>query len=288
MINFPIPTEHCLIVKALHEAGSLRAAAVLLDMDPAHLTRKIQSIPEEPNLIQKVGNKWILSDLGKRVALWVDEGILSQTTLLEEKPMLRIACYTWLAEQMLIPGYKTLNEITQNRYSWGFNVVASNLEQEILSGRSEYVITCHAPNDPLIAHRKFSPDPWMIVVPASWKKELGKMKDDQLIEYLRTKPFIRLASTDAEHTLGFAAGKSSELQINGVIGVRAAVISGLGWSCLPSYSMIEPLRNKQLIQLDLKSATQGELSVWWLRSRKDASDRVKHMAKWVTQMVDSQ
>lgn len=285
MMNFPIPAEYCLIIKALHETDSLREAARLLDMDPAHLTRKLQKIPEDLNLIRKNGNKWILTDLGKRLALWVDEGIQSQQLLLEEKPSLRIACYTWLAEQLLIPHFSKLNQTTHHKFNWAFNVVAANLEQEIITGRAEFVLTCHPPNDPLIAHKKFNPDPWLIVVPASWKKAVSKLKDEELIQFLQTKPFLKLSSVDSEHMLGFLPKKNSELIIDGVIGVRTAVIHDLGWSCLPSYSLTSHLKNAEVIALDLPSATKGDLSIWWLRSRKDFSENVKIISKWVSEIA---
>lgn len=282
MMNFPVPAEHCLILKALHETDSLREAARLLDMDPAHLTRKLQKIPEDLNLVRKTGNKWVLTDLGKRLALWVDEGIKGQQLLLEQKPSLRIACYTWLAEQLLIPHFSKLDQMTYNKFNWSFNVVAANLEQEIISGRAEFVITCHPPNDPLIAHKKFSPDPWLIIVPSSWKRAVAKLRDEELIQYLHTKPFLKLSSVDSEHMLGFLPKKNSDLVIDGVIGVRTAVIHDLGWSCLPSYSLTSNLKNSEVLALDLPSATKGDLSIWWLRSRKDFTDHVKIMSKWLS------
>ena len=285
MMNFPIPAEHCLIIKALNETDSLREAARLLDMDPAHLTRKIQKIPESLNLVQKNGNNWVLTDLGKRLAIWVNESINGQQLLLEEKPSLRIASYTWLAEQLLIPHFLKLNQITHSKFNWSFNVVAANLEQEIITGRAEFVITCHPPNDPLIAHKKFHPDPWLIVIPASWKKAVARLKDEELIQFLHSRPFLKLSAVDAEHMLGFLPKKNSDLIIDGVIGVRTAVIHDLGWSCLPSYSLTSHLKNSEVLALNLPSATKGDLSIWWLRSRKDFTENVKIISKWITEIA---
>lgn len=285
MLNFHIDPDYCLVIKALSEAGTLRGAAILLGTDPAHLTRKVQKISAQHDLIRKAGSKWILTESGRKLAQWVDESIVRQKVLLEQKPLLRVACYTWLAEQMLIPGFPRLNRITGNKMAWSFNVVADDLEKEIISGRTDYVITCHSPNDPLIAHKKFTPDPWYVVVPASWKKEIGKKKGEELIAYLQAKPFLRLANLNPDQTLGFAHKNQSELLIEGIIGVRAAVISGLGWSCLPGFSLITAFKNEEVLKLDLPSATKGDLSVWWLRSRKDAQDNVKALSKWVSELV---
>lgn len=283
-MNYPVSPEYCLILKALYETETLREAARLLDMDPAHLTRKLQKMPAEYNLVEKAGNRWILTDAGKRIALWVEEGIGRQKELLEQKPVQRIACFTWLAEQLLIPNYPKLNSLTHNRYSWSFDITSSSLEHAIITGQAEYVITCHSPNDPLIAHKKFEKDPWIIVVPTSWKKDLSKIKSQELVEYLQTKPFVRLSTTDPEHILGFFPKKNAELSIDGVMGVRAAVVNGLGWSCLPSYSLISCLKNQEVIKLEIDSMTQGDLSIWWLRSRKDFSENVKIISKWVSEI----
>lgn len=285
MRNYPVSPEYCLILKALYETETLREAARLLDMDPAHLTRKLQKMPSEHHLVQKSGNKWILTEAGKRIALWVDEGIGRQKELLEQKPVQRIACFTWLAEQLLIPNYSKLNSLTHNRYTWMFDITSSSLEHTIITGQAEYVITCHSPNDPLIAHKKFEKDPWIIVVPSSWKKEVSKIKSQDLIEYLHTKPFVRLSTTDPEHILGFTPMKNAELLLDGVMGVRAAVVNGLGWSCLPSYALTSFLKSQEVIKLDVDSITQGDLSIWWLRSRKDFSENVKLISKWVSEIA---
>lgn len=279
MINFPVPPEYCLIVKALRETSSLREAAVLLDIDPAHLSRKLQKISEEHDFIQKVSNKWTLTEAGNRLAQWVDESIIRQQVLLEEKPVLKIASFTWLAEQMLIPGYKKLNQETNNKFSWRFSIVASDLEQELITGKADYVITCHAPNDPLIAHKVFNPDPWIVVIPASWEKELKKSED--ILSYLQTKPYLRLTTLNPEQVLGFTPQVISDFMVDGVIGIRSAVINDLGWSCLPTYSLTEGLKNKQLIKVNLESSTKGQLSIWWLRSRKDSLTQIRSLSKWL-------
>ncbi len=285
MKNYPVSPEHCLILKALYETESLREAARLLEMDPAHLTRKLQKMPEGYDLVQKSGNKWILTEAGKRLALWVEEGIARQKELLEQKPVQRIACFTWLAEQLLIPHYQKLNKLTQERYTWSFEITNSDLEHAIITGKSEFVITCHSPNDPLIAHKKFEKDPWVIVVPSTWKKEVSKIPFENLVEYLHTKPFVRLATTDPEHILGFSPRKHAEILLDGVMGVRTAVIHGHGWSCLPSYALISAIENNELIKLELESMTKGDLSIWWLRSRKDFSENVRLISKWVAEIA---
>ncbi len=281
MMKYPVSPEYCLIIKALRETNSLREASILLGTDPGHLSRKLQMISEEHDLIHKIANKWTLTETGFKLAQWVDESIVRQQTLLEEKTIYKISCFTWLGEELLIPGYNRLNEETHNKFSWRFNVVAGDLEQQLISGLADYVITCHAPNDPLIAHKIFSPDPWYIIVPISWEKELKKIRPENLIEFLHTKPFVSLTDLNPEQVLGFQPRTISDFLVNGVIGIRSAVINNLGWSCIPSFSLASCLKNKTVMKLPIESATKGHLSIWWLRSRKDSLSQIRPLSKWL-------
>lgn len=185
---------------------------------------------------------------------------------------------------MLIPHIKKLNTITQNKYSWKFNIAAPVLEDELISGKADYVITCHPPNDLLIAHKVFNSDPWFIVIPASWEKEFKHLKPQHLQAALNERPFIRLTSLNPDQMLGFTPKVMADIMVDGVIGVRTAVKSGLGWSCVPGFSIISCLKNKELLKLNLESATKGQLSVWWLRSRKDVSTNIRFLSKWLTEI----
>ncbi len=87
-----------------------------------------------------------------------------------------------------------------------------------------------------------------------------------------------------EHTLGFIPEMISELSIDGVIGVRSAVENELGWSCLPSLSIVTKLRYKTLSKLDLECGARGDFSVWHLRSKKDSAASVRLMTKWLLEI----
>jgi DNA-binding transcriptional LysR family regulator len=284
MNQFLVPPEYCIIIKAIQVSKTLRSASQLLGIDPAQLNRKIQKIATDYSFLQKLGNRWVLTEQGTKLAQWVDESALRQKILLEEKPHLKIASFTWLAEQMLIPHVKKLCRITNDKYSWKFNIAAAVLEDELISGKADYVITCHAPNDPLIAHKVFNQDPWFIVIPASWEKEFKNIKSDNIQQALNKKPFIRLTTLNPDQMLGFTPQTIADVMMDGVIGVRTAVINNLGWSCLPGFSLISHLKNKDLVKLNLNSTTSGQLSIWWLRSRKDTAANIKSLSKWLIEI----
>lgn len=281
MIKFPIPPEYCLIINAFSQGSTLRGAASLLEMDPPALVRKVQRISSEYGYLQKVGSRWALTEAGRRVAQWTDEFITSQTKLTEEKSQLRLAAFAWLAEEMLIPRFTELQQSLPGS-SFAIKITATDLEQELIQSRSDLVVHGHAPNDPTVAHKKIFTYPWVVVVPYSWKKLSASLSNDELIHYLQKKDFISYSKINSEPLLGFKPEIVSTLTLDGVIGVHAAVASSLGWSLLPAMSVQSSLREKKIFKLNLSTQIKDEVSVWWLRSRRDMAQPAKAVATWIS------
>lgn len=285
MENYLIPPEYCLIINAFIQTNSLREAALMLKIDPAALVRKAQKISGEFGLIEKVGNKWAVTDTGRRIAQWTDESIARQKSILNEKSMVRIASFTWLAEEVLIPHHSKLHEMTGGKFSWSFKTISSDLEKELINNRSDYVITGFAPNDPMIAHKRITVHPWRVIAPTSWKKKLGNLKGSDLLKELQTKPYVRFSLLNPEQTLGFKPLTYSPLMVDGVIGIRTAVARGLGWSCVPAMAINTLLDDGKIITMDLPVSTKDNLSLWWLRSRKDSMKNSQIISKWITEIT---
>jgi DNA-binding transcriptional LysR family regulator len=167
MLKFAIPPEYCLIINAFNQADSLRGAASLLGKDPPSLVRKVQKISAEFGYLQKVGNRWAVTESGRRIAQWTDEILQSQVELAQEKAVLRISSFSWLAEEMLIPEYHRLKKMLKPNQSCTFKITASNQEQELIQSRSDLVIQGHAPTDPSIAYKRVSSYDWIVVTPFS-------------------------------------------------------------------------------------------------------------------------
>lgn len=283
MKTFSIPPEYCLIVNAFNQASTLRAAALLLNTDPAGLVRKVQKISDEYGFLQKVGNRWAVTESGRRVAQWTDEFIISQQKLMDERPRLRIAAFTWLAEEMLIKNFEQLNMLFNSKYAWSYKMIAADLEQELIQSRSDFVITGHAPNDPAVAHRKISTYSWVVIVPYSWKKQVSHLENNKLVQFLQTRPFVRHATMNPEQIMGFPIEMTSGLMVDGVIGLRSAVANGIGWSAVPAMSVQTLLKEKKAYRVDLPTNIKDEVSIWWLRARKDSFEHIKPIAKWISE-----
>ncbi len=282
MENFLIPPDYCVILRALKVSGSLRSAGALLNSDPATLVRKFQVLASDYELIMKTGRRWVITEKGERVLSWLEESMARQKLMLDEKPCLRVASFSWLAEQKLIPHFSELNQLTRHKYHWVFKTLAADLEQELINGRSDYVITGHAPTDPLIAFKRIVSHDWKVIIPQSWKPEVSRLSEGALIQYLQRRPFLRLGPLNPVEVLKFEVGQIHELQVDGVIGIRSAVVSGLGWSCVPAMSVQSFIDRREVHALKLPTLTTDTVSVWWLRSRKDIAAHSKAVVSWVT------
>ncbi len=282
MIQFKIPPEYCLIVNAFNQSTSLRGAAALLGVDPPALVRKVRKISTEFGYLQKIGNRWAVTEAGRRVAIWTDEMIKSQSDLSQEGSSLRISSFSWLAEEMLIPEFFRLKRLLGERQSCTFQLTAVNQEQELLHGRTDLVIQGHAPIDPTVAYKKIVSYNWLVVVPHSWRKSLLNLNESQIKDFLNKKPFIRHSSLNPESVLGFHPLSPAPISADGVIGIRSAVIFGLGWSVLPHMAVARYLQDNKLEKVNLRTNLKDEVSVWWLRARKDLSEETKAIIKWVS------
>lgn len=282
MLKFAIPPEYCLIINAFNQSNSLRGAATLLGMDPPSLVRKVQKIAFEYGYLQKVGNRWAVTEAGRRVALWTEEVMQSQNEVAKEKAILRISSFAWLAEEMLIPQFPKLKKLLKEGQTCTFKLTAQNQEQELLQGRTDLVLQGHAPTDPSIAYKKVSSYNWVVVVPYGWKSLFAGLSENQTLELLHGKNFIRHMDLNPESALGFNPATRSLLSADAVIGLRSAVLSGEGWSVLPAMSVQNYIRDKRLLKLNLPTHIKDDVSVWWVRARKDMSETSKAITKWIS------
>jgi DNA-binding transcriptional LysR family regulator len=280
-MRFLIPPEYGLIVNAFNQASTLRGAAALLGMDPAALVRKVQTISHEYGFLEKIGRRWTLTDQGRKVAFWTEEMLNSQKLLMEETSRIRISAFPWLIEEALIPQFHNLEALFKSKYRWSFRMAATDLEADLIHNRTDFVIHGRSPHDPDIAHRRVVSYPWVAVAPAAWKGEISRLSTLQLTDYLNGRQFCRHTDLNPMTALGFSPEKIHNLILDGVIGLRSSVIHELGWSVLPAMSVQNALKERKLIKLNLPITYSDDVSIWWVRSRKDISNHVKNIASWI-------
>lgn len=282
MNEFIVSPEDCLILRAFKDANSLREAAKVLNCDPAGLLRKVQRISEDHGFLQKMNGRWTLTSSGKSMAAWVEESIATQKKILMGNSSLRISSTTWLLEQFLIPNLKDLKVKMSGETSFQFSTPQVGFESQLLEGSCDYVIVCHPPEDPGIAHKQLFKEEWIAVAPMSWKEKNQPLTLDDLL----IRPFIRHGKLNPD-LFGLNPTELSAITLitaDNLISVRAGVKEGEGWSVVPKMLVSDLLKSKKILQIDYTIEMDRKLCLWWLRSRLDSKRKSGVINSW---LIDS-
>lgn len=277
MEKFEISSDDCLILKAFKEANSLREAAKLLGCDPAGLARRVQVISSQYGFLQKVDNRWHLTSQGLDLVAWTEASILSQRTILSSKSSLRIGSPNWFAEEFLLPRMKELKELFGKDISVHLSTPNQGFERALLDGSVDFVMACHPPEIPEVEHKKLFDEEWIIAVPADWK---SKGKDP--LKEICTLPFVRHSGINTDLFIpDLESVLESNVKIDNLVGIRSAVVAGLGWSIVPKILVESCLKEKKMAQwpYDLK-VRDRKVCIWWLRNRFEIKRQAARIANW--------
>lgn len=275
MENFAISPDDCLILRAFKETSSLREAAKLLNCDPAGLQRKTQRISEEHGLLQKIEGRWGLTDSGLALVGWLEESIAAQNKLVMGNATIRLASTMWLTELFLIPNLSLL----KNKAHIHITTPGKEVEKQLITGACDFVIVCHPPEDPAIAHKQLFKEEWVVVAPTSWKNKGAKLD----IQTLMQKPFIRHEQMNPDIFSFHDLSQTTVLTVDNLIGVRSAVLNSLGWSAVPKILVHDLLKDKKIIAIDHEIEMDRKMCVWWLRRRADS----KKLSPLICQFVQN-
>ncbi len=276
MNNFSIDPNDCLILKAFKESQSLRDAAQLLNCDPAGLARKARRIADDHGLLQKINNKWHVTSKGLDLVAWTESAIQSQNRFMSQKGSFRIASTMWFAEEILAPNLRPLIESLGEEASVSISFPRKNFELSLLDGSFDYVVVCHPPESPEIAHKKIAKEKWVLVAPPSWRKVRS-------LDELKSRPFIRHSDINLDLFIpGLNNLTESGIRINHLVGIRSAVSAGLGWSLVPQILVERQLQNGALKEVPCKlTINDRNICLWWLRSRYEARKHSATFASWL-------
>lgn len=289
MTRFEIPPEDCLVALEFRDSATLREVATRLSCDPSALVRKVQRIANEHGLLEKIKGRWVLTAKGHLLNRWTEDSLMSQKKLLDSKPQMRIGTTMWLSEQVIVPYYSLLHKTTEDHYNWVVLTPSRSFETELVEGTCDYIITCGAPVDPLIAYKRILPEEWVLIAPKSWQKDFKKTDDDETIEKLLEKPFVRHYDMNPQDFLNLPEQiQNISITVDNMIGIRSAVTKGYGWSVVPRLSVLNELENQEVIEIPygkLKNLKQSHLSLWWLRSRKEPHQLVGKIQQWLLESI---
>ena len=279
MNKFAISPDDCLILKAFRDSNSLREAATLLNCDPAGLARRVQNISTQYGYLQKINNRWQVTPTGLSLVAWVEESIQSQKNLVLSRQSIRLASTAWFSENQIIPHLPRLKNLLEVDATFSVSTPSRGFEHALTSGLVDFVIVCHPPENPEIEHRQLNLEKWIIILPSSWKKDF---KTADLTGLLAKKPFIRHSALNEDLFLPEINIKDSGYSMDHLIGVRSAVINGLGWSVVPRFSVAREIQNDSVIELDYEVQIKDrKVCVWWLRNNSRSKKLSGKISQWV-------
>lgn len=287
MEKFSVSPEDCLILKAFKDSKSLREAATRLDCDPAGLARRVQVISSTYGFLQKVNNRWQVTARGLDLVAWTEASILTQKKILQEKSSLRIATTMWFSEQVLIPNLNNLTKHLGAKNNFTLSVPNQKFEMALLDGSVDFVLVCHPPENPEIEHKQVIPEKWTLVCPTSWKSSLH-LKSDKILDELKKRPFIRHQEINEDIFFPKLDQISeSGVTIDNLIGVRAAVSAGLGWSLVPRLLVTKAIKDGDVLEVPYNLPIKDrKVCVWWLRNRFDMRNQSSKICSWVKEVCE--
>lgn len=282
MDRFVISSEDCIILLAIRETSSLREAAKLLNCDAGGLLRKVQRIEVEHGLIEKNQNRWQLTNKGLDLVVWARESILEQKKLLLSESTVRIAATTWFAERVLIPNLRELpRQFKSNRID--FLTPESDFETTLLEGGCDFVIICHPPENPLIAHKRICIEKWSVVASKDLLEKQNSSGKACSIHDLLSKPYIQhrnlnhIELLELDHHLPSVFNAS----MDSLIGVRSALIHTYGWSFVPTALVKDEINKGVLLKIDYSVKMDRSVCLWWVRNSSTAKTKTSILSSWL-------
>ncbi len=284
-LTFAISSDDCAIVNAIYKEGSLRRAAIALNLDVAGVSRKVQRISEQHQVLVKINGKWSVTDRGANLVRWMHKSIKEQERALELKQTIKIASTSWLAEQIIFSNLQEFLNKSLNTNRVSILTPLKSFELSLLEREVDFVISCHPPNNPVVAHKKIGLEKWITIVPYKWKHDINTTSN--LRDYLYSRALIRHISIN--YNIVYPNNDDligeNEITVNQLHSVRSAISNGVGWGCCPKLLVTEQLRLKKVLEINLPVRLNNNLSIWWLRERKDIKKNMVEIFNWIKDSI---
>ena len=283
MSEFIISSQDCLLLKALRDAPSLREASRALGKDPAGLARRAYDLSTKHSLLQKINNRWQLTSKGVDLVAWAEQSVKEQSRILDFQQSLTIGAPPWFIEEVLFPYFNALKDHFKEITKFNFISPQKGFDVAIMDGSVDFVICCHPPEKPDIAHKRVVPEEWVFVGPRKWFSH--NADQSKILEQMQRHPFIQHMSInlDALCTHFEQANLNKAITVNSFTSAKAAVEAGLGWTVIPKILIHRNLKKKnKVIEIPLKlSLSDRHLCLWSLRSRTNQRKMMTRLSFWI-------
>ncbi|MBK6695391.1 MAG: substrate-binding domain-containing protein [Myxococcales bacterium] len=275
--HFGLSSEQCELLLAFETAPSLEALARALSRDASVLSRQLQRIAQDTPALEKTHGRWRLTPLGKQLAAWTRDAIVSQRRALSQPTVLRLASTREFAARVLAP---RLGQLFQADPTTSFSLFAfeDGVERHLLSGEADIGFDCGRPTDPELRFRQVVPEPFAVVAAPSFVERHGVQTGPDLLplenlQYQRATASTLLGLHDMVPNV--------RATFNDVASVREACSAALGWAVLPTYAVRRELDLGTLVALGGFEVPEEHFGVFWLRERPALEVWVERCVAWL-------
>ena len=264
---------------AFEDKKSLFELALELNKDISVISRRLKSIANSSNLLEKSSNnKWQLTPQGFALNKWTREAIYNQQLNLKQTTNIKIATTREFASRVLLPQTRTL--IGNNNISVSILSTDTGIENLILESKADFGFDCGRPNNPSIGYKKVIEEDLVIIASPDFVKKYKIKNFSSLIREQNKNQlkFSRLNSQiwDLDVDDGHYFGTFSDLA-----NLREAALLGYGWAIVPYYAVKKETENNKLKIIPGKNLPPENYSVWWLRERTAIKPWVEKAIEWL-------
>jgi DNA-binding transcriptional LysR family regulator len=278
--RYYLNSDECELLLAFEQAPSLSQVSQIVGRDISAISRVLTRIVEKAPVITKQGNRWQLTELGRRVNVQTRDSMTGQNYVLSETATLRIGTNREFASQVIAPDLPRLMEIFPKTLI-SIHTYEGGTEQPLLNGQIDLAIDCDRPFDSGIAFQNFLNEPMKAVCSqAFWRKYRKHFAENDTVNV----PHLHYTRIPVDHILTSSENRvQSVAQFNDIACVRAACISGAGWALLPAYTVKEALQSGDLVSIPMKALNHNtKYGIWWLRHQPSIKKYVTELRKWMS------
>ncbi|MCM1263231.1 MAG: LysR family transcriptional regulator [Butyrivibrio sp.] len=281
-------TKSLVTFKTILEVGSFQKAADKLGYTQSTVTFQIKQLEEELalKLFEKIGRRMELTQAGKDIMPYIDmilqgaEQISNYGKSLSEiTGSLKLAIPDSILIYTMQPFIQAFSHEAPNVQLVIHSLTAGEVNQSIMDGTADIGINCEKENYPdTIVHKKLG-HYWIRLIASPFA-------DRNLLDFItphQHKPFSLICNEpDGYYQLGMDKYLSEKdihlnppMKVQSIEAVKRCVMNNLGIAVVPTYSIVEELKNGSLIPIKTE-----------LDEKKFDSVYIYHKNKWISPQME--
>lgn len=271
-------TRYLITFKTILETGSFQKAANKLNYTQSTITFQMKQLEDELSLklFEKIGRRMELTQAGKDILPYVD--IILQGTeqinnygksLSEITGSLKLAIPDSILIYMMQPFIQAFLHEAPNVQLIINSVQSGEINQSVMNGTADIAINCEKDSYPdTIVHKKLGTYKALLVV--------SPFASNSLLDFVtpyQHKPFSMICNEpDGYYQLDmnrYLAKKDIVLnpymKVQSIEAVKRCVMNNLGIAVVPSYSLVEELKNGSLIPIktEIDEKTYNSMVIYY-------------------------